>query len=44
MQEYDQHYTLKDLCDANEALDIIDEHEAWDNKKQEAEIAAKRVT
>lgn len=33
LQEYDLHYSLKDLVDANEALDIRDEFEAWSERQ-----------
>ena len=34
LEEYDRHYSLVDLCDANEALDLMDEQEAWAAQEQ----------
>ena len=41
LQEYDSHYSLADLCDANEALDLIDEQEQWHHAEQEREMKAR---
>lgn len=39
VKEYDLHWSLYDLLDANEALDVTDEHEDW--SQAEAERRAK---
>jgi len=33
---------LVDLCDANEALDVIDEHEEWAHERAEKKARANR--
>lgn len=38
LAEYDNHYSLIDLCDANEALDLIDEQEKWQHDEQERDM------
>ena len=43
LEEYDNHCSLKDLMDANEALDIMDEHDKWENKRARAEADARRL-
>ena len=43
LEEYDSHYSLKDLLDANEALDIMDEQEIWSNNQSEQAIAKQRL-
>jgi len=42
LEEYDKHYSLADLADANEALDIMDECEAWHEKQAAAQAANRR--
>lgn len=34
VEEYDTHLTLKDVCDANEALDLEYEYEKWNQEKE----------
>ena len=43
LEEYDRHYSLTDLLDANEALDIMDEQEIWANKQSERAVAKQRL-
>jgi len=42
LQEIETHYTLNDLADAHEALDIADEAEEFYRKKSEAQQAKKK--
>ncbi len=39
LEEYDRHYSITDLLDANEALDVMDEQEAWQQEKESERIA-----
>lgn len=42
LQEIETHWTIYDLLDCHEALDVIDDLESARNKKAEAEARRKR--